>query len=123
MKRMVYIVVFVLFIITLCSCGQKTKQLENMSTLDTDKYVAIVWGDKTYVPFCAISNSERGKKIGIVNSDENDQVYEYKGYSTDKWVISFYNSGEMDSSMLMRELNVKDIPKGLKSEYEWNSQG
>lgn len=121
MKRMVYLLVLFLFTISLCSCGQKTKQLENMSTLDTGKYMAIVWGDKTYVPFCAIPNSDRGEKIGIVNSDENDQVYEYKGYSTDKWVVSFYNSGEMDSSMLMRELNVKEIPKGLESEYEWNS--
>ena len=27
---------------------------------------------------------------------ENNQIYEYKGHSTDEWIISFYYSGEMD---------------------------
>lgn len=91
-----------------------------MTSSDTGEYKAIVWGDKTYVPFCAVSNEDRGKKIGVVDGDKNDQVYEYKGFSTDEWVISFYHSGEMDGSMLIREKNVTQIPEGLQSEYAWN---
>jgi hypothetical protein len=110
----------ILLTLSLCSCQKQTKQLVQMSTLDKNDYVAIVWGDKTYVPFCAIDNSERGAQLGIVDEDDNNQIYEYKGYSTEEWVISFYHSGEMDSSMLMREIKVTEIPEGLQSEYEWN---
>jgi hypothetical protein len=91
-----------------------------MSTKDTGEYAAIVWGDKTYVPFCAVNNSERGVQLGIVDEDDNNQIYEYKDHSVEEWVISFYHSGEMDGSMLMREIKVTEIPDGLKSEYEWN---
>ena len=73
-----------------------------------------------YVPFCAVNNSDRGEQIGIVDNDENNQIYKYKGYSEDEWLISFYHSGLMDSSMLMKEIGVSNIPKDLYSEYEWN---
>lgn len=115
-----FIVMMILFLsMIMIACG-KTEPLENMSSLESKEYLAITWNDKTYIPFCAVENSDRGRQIGIVDKDKNDQVYEYKGYSTDEWIISFYHSGEMDGSMLMREINVKNIPEGLKSEYEWN---
>ena len=37
------------------------------------------------------------------------------------WIISFYKSGEMDNSILMKEINVKQIPDNLKSDYELNN--
>ena len=119
-KRIAYGIILILTIITLCSCRQEITQLEDMSTLDNGDYVAIVWGDRTYVPFCAINNSERGAQLGIVDEDENNQIYEYKDHSDEEWVISFYRSGEMDGSMLMREIKVTEIPESLQSEYEWN---
>lgn len=91
-----------------------------MSSIETKDYVAVAWKDKMYVPFCAINNSDRGEQIGIVDNDENNQIYKYKGYSEDEWLISFYHSGLMDSSMLMKEIGVSNIPKDLYSEYEWN---
>jgi hypothetical protein len=108
--------------IILSSCSQSDNKLENMTTENNNDYVSIIWGGRTYVPFCAINNSERGVQIGIVNGDKNDQVFEYKEHSTDNWIISFYKSGEMDSSMLMKEINVKKIPNNLQSEYEWNNK-
>lgn len=57
-----------------------------------------------------------------VNGDKNDQVYEYKGHSTDDWIISFYKSVEMDSSMLMKEINTTEIPDNLQSDYDWNDK-
>ena len=105
----------------LSSCGQKSNKLENMTIQSNNEYIAIIWEDRIYVPFCAINNSEQGAQIGIVNSDKNNKVYEYKGHSTDDWIISFYKSGEMDTSMLMKEINVKQIPDNLQSDYEWNN--
>jgi hypothetical protein len=105
----------------LSSCDQNDKKLETITTKEYDEYVAIVWGDRTYIPYCAVDNSERGAQIGIVNGDKKDQVYAYKDYSMDDWIISFYHSGEMDSSMLMKEINVTEIPDNLNSDYEWNN--
>lgn len=123
MKRTTVIGILVCLIITLCSCGKNEKGLENMSTLDRGQYRAIVWDAKTYVPYCAISNNERGNQIGIVNGNVNHQIYEYSNHQVDDWIISFYDSGEMDgSSMLMRELSVTEIPDGIHSEYNWNNE-
>lgn len=108
-----------MLMIMFSACGQK-RELAQMTAVENDDYVAIVWEDRTYVPYCVVNNADRGEQIGIVDGDENDQVYEYKGYSTEEWLISFYHSGEMDGSMLMREKNVADIPEGLESEYKWN---
>ena len=103
-----------------CSRQNSTEDLADMTSSSGGGYRSVVWGDNTYVPYCAISNSERGKQIGIVDGDENDRIYEYEGYSTDEWIIGIYVSGLMDSAMLLREINVTDIPEGLESEYEWN---
>ena len=121
MKKLIYFISIFSMSIMLSACSDNNKQLENMSTKETNDYVSIIWEDRTYVPFCVIDNNKRGRKIGIVNKDKNDQVYEFKGYSTDDWIISFYKSGEMDNSMLMKEVNVKQIPDNLESDYEWNN--
>jgi hypothetical protein len=122
MKKLIYFISLCLITIMLSSCGQSNKKLENMTTRENNEYVAIVWGNRTYIPFCVVDNSEQGVQIGIVNGDKKDQVYEYKGYSTDDWIISFYKSGEMDSSMLMKEINVTEVPDYLKSNYKWNNK-
>lgn len=93
-----------------------------MTAQDNKEYVSILWEDRIYVPFCAVDNADKRNQIGIVNGDKNDQVFEYKDYSPDDWLISFYKSGEMDGSMLMKEINVTAIPDNLTSDYEWNNK-
>lgn len=122
MKKQIYFISLCLMMIILSSCNSKNNTLDNMTTESNDDYVSIIWEGRTYVPFCAVDNDEKGVQIGIVNGDKNDQVYEYKGYSSDDWIISFYKSGEMDTSMLMKEVNVKEIPNDLQSDYEWNNE-
>lgn len=121
MKKNLIIVVTLFSLIILNIYTKKQDNLlEHMSSIETKDYVAVAWKNKMYVPFCAINNSDRGEQIGIVDNDENNQIYKYKGYSEDEWLISFYHSGLMDSSMLMKEIGVSNIPKDLYSEYEWN---
>ena len=93
---------------------------ENAVSFDTGEYVSIEWQGRRYVPFCAVDNSDRGAMLAIVDGDDNNQLYEYKGYAPDKWIISFYHSGLMDGSMLMREEHVTEFPDSLDSEYSWN---
>lgn len=90
-----------------------------MTTEVHDDYVAIVWEDKVYVPYCVISKTECGEQIGTVDNSKDDKIYEYKGYSVDEWIIDFYAVDNI--AMLYREINVTNIPDGLESEYEWNN--
>lgn len=122
MKKSIYFISLCLTTIMLSSCGQNNKKIENMETQESNDYLSVIWRDKAYVPFCVVDNKERGIQIGIVNGDKKDQIYEYKDYSTEEWIISFYKSGEMDTSMLMKEINVTEIPNNLQSDYEWNNK-
>lgn len=116
MKKMLSVLIVIITVSSLCSCSKQ--DLADMTTLATDEYTVIVWEDRNYVPYCAISKSDCGQQIGIVDGDKDDRVYEYKGYSSDEWIINYY---VMDSAMLCREVNVTDIPDGLQSEYKWNN--
>lgn len=116
MKRMLALILAITAMISLCSCSEQN--LADMTTSVTDDYAAIVWGDKTYVPYGALSAyGDRGKQIGIVDGDETYKVYECKEYSSDEWIATALPH---DPAMLYREINVADIPDGWQSEYEWN---
>ncbi len=71
---------FVIFMAAvLCACGEK-QELIDMSTIENSDYTAIVWEDRTYVPFCVIPKSDCGAQIGYANGDKDDRVCEYGGY-------------------------------------------
>lgn len=115
-KTLLFIAIISALIFSLCACSRKN--LDNMSQKVCDGYTAIVWNDKTYVPYGALAGyGERGKQIGIVDGNKDDRVYELKGYSVDEWIVQAFPH---DAAMLLREINVTDIPDGWKSEYEWN---
>ncbi len=119
MKKLIIAVLLAACMLTLLAgCSNQDTKLVNMTTEASEDYQAILWEEKTYVPYCAISPKERGEQIGIVDGDDGNKVYEYKNYSSDEWIINFLNS---DSCMLCREITVTDIPEGLISEYEWNN--
>lgn len=117
MKKIFSIIVIVVLIASLCACSQQ--DLADMTSGTDDGVATIVWGDKTYVPYGALSAyADRGKQIGIVDGDKDHKVYECKGYSTDEWIVTAF---PYDAAMLYREINVTDIPEGWESEYEWNN--
>jgi len=131
MKKKNLFIIFIIIILLVICCllflairnskyNKNPEHLEDMTYYKTEEYQAIVWNNRTYVPFCAIENSKRGKWIGIIDSDENNRVYEYKEYSTNEWLILLNKVGVDGESILFKEKNVTDIPEGLQSEYEWN---
>ena len=75
MKRR-FIITMILCISMIMTACVKSQPLENMSSMENEDYMAITWNDKIYVPFCAVEKSFRGKQIGIVDNDKNNQVYE-----------------------------------------------
>lgn len=95
--------------------------IARMETDVTDQYAAIAWDGRYYVPFCPIDASVCGRQIGIVDGDDQEKVYEFKEHSVNEWIVSAHPPH--DEAMLYRELQVRTIPDGLTSEYDWNNQG
>ena len=83
----------------------------------TENYKYIIYKDKRYVPYSAINSTQKGSYLGYVGDNKTDEIYTFKQYSKDEWLI-FYSNGE---SMLFKEQNVTNIPESLTSEYEWNN--
>ena len=108
--------IVILAVSMLCACSQP--DLEDMASGEGDGYATIVWGNKIYVPYGALAGyGERGKQIGTVDGDPDNRVYELKGYPVEEWIV---NALPHDGGMLLREIDVADIPDGWQSEYEWN---
>lgn len=122
MKKIKFLLIVIsgILLLSACSNNKSNGGLADYGDGQTDKYMYITYGDKIFIPFSAVDNSEMGEQIGIVNGDERDKIYEFKGYSSDEWIIELYDSGEMDVAMLFREENVTDFPEGIESEYKWN---
>lgn len=117
-KRYMMLICTILLLWSGCIPQSQVGHLVDMKSGETDRYATIQWEDRVYVPYCVISKGDMGKQIGIVDGDKNDRVYEYKGYSSEEWIISMYHSGEMDNPMLMKEQSVTDILEGLETEYD-----
>ena len=120
MKKRLYGIVRLcsLVLIVLCACGKNTNLID-MSTTESDEYMAIIWEDRTYAPFCTISKSDCGTQIGYLNGETDDRICEYKDYPTDEWIANHLMAD--GSAILFKEVNVTHIPDGPESEYEWNS--
>lgn len=121
MKKQIILAATIALLLVACGGNKKPNDLLAYSSSTNDDYTYVTIEDKVFIPFTPVANTDRGDWIGIVDGDDNNRIYEYKDYSSDEWVISFYNSGEMDISMLMREESITDYPEGITSEYEWNN--
>lgn len=117
MRRIFGFTLICMALLSLLACG-KQRTLPSLATIERDGYVAIVWEDRTYIPFCVVSKSDCGKKIGCVNGDMADIVSEYQDLPPEEWIANYLT---MDGgAILFREEHVNHIPDGLESEYEWN---
>ncbi len=90
-KKLVYLTMIILLLAGTCACAgnesNASEELQELSSVEREEYVAVVWDERVYVPFCAVDNSLREKQIGVVNGDENDKVYEAAGLSPEEWII------------------------------------
>lgn len=102
-------------LIFLCSCTNDSDLLDMESVVIDEKWT-LIWEDRTYTPFCVVSKSDCGKQIGYVNGDKDERVSEYKGYSSNEWLVSWMPTD--GGAMLLKEQNVVDIPDGLVAEYD-----
>jgi hypothetical protein len=117
MKKIRVLGIIILTAVVLCACGGG-QELADISTAEGDGYMAIIWEERTYVPFCAVSKNDCGTLIGYVNGDTGDRVCEYKDYPSNEWIANYLTVD--GGALLYKEVNVTNIPDGLQSEYEWN---
>lgn len=117
MKKIRTLEFTILMAIVLCACGEE-QELADISTEEGDGYTAVIWEERTYVPFCVVSKNDCGALIGYVDGDTGDRVCEYKDYSSNEWIANYLTVD--GGALLYKEVNVTDIPDGLQSEYEWN---
>ena len=104
-----------LFFTMLSACGGQKRDLVDMASTSLDGKRAVVWENRTYLPFCVVSKKDCGEQIGYVDGDTDDRISEYKGYPPEEWLVSWL---PMDGgAMLLKEQNVVDIPDGLEAEY------
>ena len=108
----------ILMVASLYACGE-AQNLADISTAVNDDYTAIIWEERTYVPFCVVSKSDCGALIGYVNGDTEDRVCEYKDYPTAEWIANYLTVD--GGALLYKEENADDIPDGLQSEYKWTN--
>lgn len=124
-KKAINILFLILFFVCFNGCGMNSARPEVLINFERginedEGYAFIAWDERIYIPYCAVKKSKRGNLIGIAAEDEEDQIYEFNGYSTKEWLISYLDVQLMPDCMLLREVNTTDIPEGLSSEYEWN---
>ena len=117
MKKIRILGIAILTAVVLCACSDGQK-LADISTAEGDGYMAIIWEERTYVPFCVVSKNDCGTLIGYVNGDTSDRVCEYKDYPSNEWIANYLTVD--GGAILLKEVNVTNIPDGLQSEYEWN---
>ena len=108
----------------LVACGSKLQLPENpvvFDTKETDEYTSIIWGDREYVPFCALEPSQVGECIGYYE-DEGNKIYvcKLKGQSSNEWLVDVLNLDNCNEGMIFKEKRISNIPDGLSSGYEWN---
>lgn len=93
--------------------------------LSSGEYLALVDGDRYYVPYAAIGLTAAGECIGyyeITGEQENSREYicTFAGYDAREWIVSIPGLKNCNEAMLFREIHVMEQPEGMASEYSWN---
>lgn len=107
----------ILIFLMLCACG-KSEDLVDISTVEGDGYLSILWEGRTYVPFCPVPKSDCGSQIGYLDGETDNRVCGYKEYPPEEWIATYLTVD--GGALLYKEVNVTEIPDGLESEYLWN---
>ncbi len=89
-----------------------TKEYENYQELDNGS--KLKQGSKIYSFYSALpKDSLRNKQIGIVDGDKKHKVFEVTGFSSDEWIIEYYDV-IMSVYNLYKADTVTEIPDELK---------
>jgi hypothetical protein len=79
--------------------------------------IELVYECITYRPYGILTldsgfNKFLAKQIGIREDNTNSKIYELKGYDSSEWIVDYLDVF-MGSSLLLKSIDVIDIPKEL----------
>ncbi|HHV97891.1 MAG TPA: hypothetical protein GXX37_15770 [Clostridiaceae bacterium] len=102
--------VIILFMAFFSSCT--SKEHENFQELNSGS--KLQRGNIIYSFYSALPrDSLKGKQIGIVDGDKKHKVFEVNGFSSDEWIIEYYDV-IMSVYSLYKADTVTEIPDELK---------
>lgn len=112
MKKLSLLLVILLSMTLCASCG--AKEYENFHELFEGS--KLKRGGIIYSFYGALPEySLRDGQIGIVDGDKRHKVFKVKGYSSDEWIIEYYDV-IMSVYALYKADTVTEIPDELKLE-------
>ncbi|HWQ57968.1 MAG TPA: hypothetical protein VN540_03035 [Clostridia bacterium] len=110
MKKFSVLLAILLLAALLTSCVAK----EYVNFQELDDGARLQKGDIVYSFYAALpKDSLRGKQIGIVDDDKKHKVFEVKGFSSDEWVIEYYDV-IMSVYSIYKADTVSEIPEEFK---------
>lgn len=110
MKKLSLLLVIIALMTFFIACT--TKKYDSFQELNNGS--GLQKGKITYSFYSALStDSLRGKQIGIVDGDKKHKIFEIKGFSSDDWVIEYYDV-MMSVYSVYKADAVTEIPKELK---------
>jgi len=110
MKKISLLLLIISLMAFFSSCT--AREYENFQELNDGS--RLQRGSITYSFYSALpKDSLRGKQIGIVNGDKKHKVFEVKGFSSDEWIIEYYDV-IMSVYSLYKADTVDEIPNELK---------
>ncbi len=110
MKRLSLFLVFIALMTLFTSCT--TNEYDSFQELNNGS--SLQRGSITYSFYSALPrDSLRGKQIGIVDGDKKHKVYEVKGFSSNEWVIEYYDV-IMSVYSVYKADTVTEIPSELQ---------
>ncbi|HHV97954.1 MAG TPA: hypothetical protein GXX36_00010 [Clostridiaceae bacterium] len=110
MKKLSLLLVIILMMSFFSSCS--AKEYESFQELDNGS--KLKRGNIIYSFYSALpKDSLRGEQIGIIDGDKKHKVFEVNGYSSDEWIIEYYDV-IMSVYNLYKADSVTEIPDELK---------
>lgn len=111
MKKMYLGLATLVLLFTFSGCGVKQSY---ESYEESNNGASLEHNGINYTFYGALPNDElRGMQIGIVGNDEKHKIYEVKNYSTEEWLIEYYDV-TMSVYSLYKADSVTDIPIELQ---------
>jgi hypothetical protein len=110
MKKLHILLIIFLLAAFLAACAAK----EYESFRELGEGSRLQKGDILYSFYGALpEDSLRGEQIGIVDGDKKHKVFEIKGFSSDEWIIEYYDV-IMSVYCIYKADTVTEIPEELK---------
>jgi len=119
-KILISFLLIIIFFLCFISCKTKNIKYSEYKVRDNIELgcIELVYEGITYRPYGILTLGSRfnkylSKQIGIREDNYNNKIYELIGYDSREWIVD-YHDVFMGSSLLLKSIDVIDIPKELE---------